>query len=129
MFDSFIAMTSTVVGGILLAVALPFAASLILDGLIIATRRRRFAPLVLAVALTAGVTIVGAVTWNFGLASSVAYDGMTAFPVSMTRMVQMLLPFAIALGLIGFGIRMARMLADGGRSSTSRPASRPTSRV
>lgn len=90
---------ASMVAPLILGIFLPFTASLILDGLVLVLRGRGIGPLLLAVALTAVMTIVGLVALTLGGPDTSARFGMTA---------GFLLPWGCGLAALAFLIRQVK---------------------
>lgn len=84
---------------IVLCVVLPFAASMILDGVVHTFRGKGLKPLTIAIFLTVGIAIAGVVMRGFATAGGVDDS-------AMWQSGRMLLTFAIPLALLGFVFRM-----------------------
>ena len=98
--DQFFAMLlGSVVAVVLLAVALPFTASLILDAVILVVRGRGFRGLLVAVPMTVATAVAGVVALAAGGTTTAA-----AFPSSAS----FLLPFSCALALLAFVVRQIK---------------------
>lgn len=108
--SGFTSILTAYVGVVVLAAILPFAASLILDGIVHLFRGRGLKPLMIATGLTVGVAVAGIFATSHGQPSSGPTPEVSA---GMALVVEFLLPFSISLALIAFGIRMISLLAKG----------------
>lgn len=90
------------VAPLVLAIFLPFVASLLLDGVVFLLRGRGVRPLLLAVAMTAAMAIAGLVALSMGGHDAVAHFGTPA---------RFLLPWGCGLALVGFLIRQFKAVA------------------
>lgn len=98
--DEFLGMLlGSVVAVVLLAVLLPFAASLILDSVVLVLRGRGIRGLFVAGALTAVTTVTGLIALEAG-----GSRASTAFSSSAA----LLLPFSCALAAIAFVVRQVK---------------------
>jgi hypothetical protein len=104
-------------GVIILVVLLPFVATFILDGVVLVFRGRGLKPLMLGVAFTILVTILGLVAVSYGQAEAGPTPGTAAGMESMTRM---LLPFSIGLALLAFVSRTVSTVLKGSGSARRR---------
>lgn len=106
-----VALLVTITGPLLIVAAvvvlgaiLPFAASLVLDGLILVAMRRRFAALGVALAAAGLTAVAGGVLWSVGIqtpSGSSAASGCEPVLVMLT-------PASSALALIAFAARQLK---------------------
>ena len=89
----------SVVAVLMLAVLLPFAASLLLDSVILIIRGRGFKGLAVAIVVTSVIATAGALALSAGGPQSSA-----SFSISSG----FLLPFSCALALIAFAVRQVK---------------------
>jgi hypothetical protein len=85
---------------ILLAIVLPFTASLVIDGTVSFFRKRGVAQLVIAAIATAVVALLGYGLWKHGIQQVAEYPNARAFPQTMRNDIAMFLPYTIGGSLL-----------------------------
>ena len=94
-------------GMFLISVLLPIVASLIVDGVVVVVRKKKVAPLIVAVIFTGLVAFVGQWAWSTALLSDVAPATLASGLASTSNI---LLPLTIVLALIALAVRQRSAL-------------------